>query len=72
MDNQKCILVKFSNDKSTSVGYVSWLICDQDEKSINKIISDKKEVIIDWPDCEITSSVKFMNKQLENATFKKL
>ena len=69
MDNQKCVLVKFMNTEST-IGYISWL-GDEDKKNIDTIISEKKEIIINWPDCDVTSAVIFMLKRLEKATFKK-
>lgn len=64
MDNTKCILVFFVNDQKLKVGYFHWLDRDS-QKNIDTIINEEEEILIMWPCCEITSSVKTMKKTLK-------
>ena len=70
MDNQKCILVDFVNEEKIATGYESWL-SKRDQKDIDDIINDKIHIIISWPECEITSSTKVMEKMLKKANITK-
>jgi len=69
MDNNKCILVEFINESnSLAVGYRTWLLNDNykyNDDEIQRIIDDKIEVSITWPNCDIKSAIT-MRKIVQN------
>ncbi|KYN23244.1 hypothetical protein ALC57_04340 [Trachymyrmex cornetzi] len=61
MENDKCILVEFINESNLlAAEYRTWLLNDDyrnDDDEIQKIMDNKMEVAIKWPNCDIKSAI---------------
>lgn len=70
MDNTKCILLRFTNEQDVNIGYLDWLD-KSNQENVMSIISDKKEISIMWPNCDIVPKIKIMQTNLDEATYRK-
>lgn len=68
VDNEKCVLVEFINEKSVSVAFQVWLLdnCENEDNFLSNIIKNEKIVKILWPNVDICTAA-YMGRRLKKA-----